>query len=641
MPTTVPETPLAQSRLTGHSSHRSDPAPPLPNILFPCRGPVQARLRGRLLDRFFHGVDLDADAINTGDAAAEAESPLAHDEAADLAPTDEEGAPETDLRSSTTSLPRPAPQRTYGGSRSHITSQSQPQLDAVTTAGITNNDTAPSSRPNSPTLVPEDLLRKERARVLVEKLRAELQVYGLDRPRPRRLFAETTQAPTSQPQARPPSRTSGNAPEVRTGGTRRVDPVSAARNDMLRFNEARAKEQATSFVQAVTRQSEHTARRPPTLSRRLDELLPDDEESLAQAEAYSKKKWPPLARDISGIERQVLIMAKIHLFAYALVQGIYQTRATLLRWAAAVHEATWEMELPTTPYVRPDDEQFEIMVNNIATLRGKVKERARPFTATAGGFQQSMNNQGTIHENLKRFSTLYPNNFHCKTYCPRRGHFENSEIGHCIAALLFHGPNSVGMLYPDYFRDMPLTVVAFTLAMWQFCIEEWSNGWHVNGDLGAGAMREKYEATLSSLKELRDIAPRRMERLQREWREYVEQYSGATFKSPEELEAEGAARPSEMRPDTPEPEDNAMGVDEMNEQLFETARQASLRERMLGLISRHGVRADDAAMDLDDDGEPEEQPDDRTRSRSPTPPPVELDENGRLTARSKGKGRAN
>lgn len=52
-----------------------------------------------------------------------------------------------------------------------------------------------------------------------------------------------------------------------------------------------------------------------------------------------------------------------------------------------------------------------------------------------------------------------------QSHSPRRDPFENPEIGHCIAFLFFHGPNSVGMMYPDYFMDMPLTVVAFALAM--------------------------------------------------------------------------------------------------------------------------------------------------------------------------------
>lgn len=133
--------------------------------------------------------------------------------------------------------------------------------------------------------------------------------------------------------------------------------------------------------------------------------------------------------------------------------------------------------------------------------------------------------------------TYYP----IKSYFPRKGHFESPDIGHCIAVALFDGPNSPGVMYPDYFLDMPLTVVAFCLAIvsdhpvlslhesvtdldsiqWMFCIEEWSNGFHQNGDLGMAAMREKYESMLAELKNLRDVAPRRMERLQNGWRDFV------------------------------------------------------------------------------------------------------------------------
>jgi hypothetical protein len=47
----------------------------------------------------------------------------------------------------------------------------------------------------------------------------------------------------------------------------------------------------------------------------------------------------------------------------------------------------------------------------------------------------------------------------------REGHYENVELMHCIAAVLFHGPSSVGVLYRDCFTDMHITTVAFILAL--------------------------------------------------------------------------------------------------------------------------------------------------------------------------------
>lgn len=54
------------------------------------------------------------------------------------------------------------------------------------------------------------------------------------------------------------------------------------------------------------------------------------------------------------------------------------------------------------------------MVNNIATLRGRVKERARAFVETDAGFRHTKNNRRVIEANRQKFNLLYPNTFHCK-----------------------------------------------------------------------------------------------------------------------------------------------------------------------------------------------------------------------------------
>lgn len=68
--------------------------------------------------------------------------------------------------------------------------------------------------------------------------------------------------------------------------------------------------------------------------------------------------------------RQVLVVMKIHLFVYGLVQGMYQTRATFIRWAASVYFATWQMELPSTPYQQPSHDILEI-VSSLYTIPGQ------------------------------------------------------------------------------------------------------------------------------------------------------------------------------------------------------------------------------------------------------------------------------
>ncbi|CAE6403487.1 unnamed protein product [Rhizoctonia solani] len=597
--------------------------PPVPHIIFPISGPVRSRLRD-IADKRNHNA-LIRHFKNAATKATRVSPPDSNctDNAQYEVP---EAAPDSTLRG----ISNP---HTYIGFRSHLSSGS---AAAPNNAGDANAANPPLSS-DPPTTSTAQLVQKERVRAAVARMHEELEVLA---PRRSRLFAPASQPPSSRSQHRPPPGGRGNAVGQLVGRSRRLDPISTAHMDMLDFNQAVAQGEATSFVESATRQSKRAAGCAPPPSRPADELLPDDEESLAHAEARAKSKWPrrprrirkskPVARDVSGIERQVLVMAKVHLFAYALYEGIYQTRATFMRWAAAEYEATWQMELPDRPYQPPDQNILEIMVNNIATLRGKAKERLREFTARVAGFKQTSRNPAVIQKNIALFNMLYPNSFHCKTSNPRAGDYEHEEIAHCIALILFYSQTAVGVLYPDYFQDMSLTVVAFCLAIWQFCIEEWANGVRQNGDLGMGAMREKYEAQLAGLKELRDIAPRRMQRLQDRWRDYAAEYSGAVL-VPEGTDSE-PARTSRMRPDTPEP-DNAISVEEMEARLLEHARQESIREN-LGRMAAQEL-AEGMGIDEDEDSHASAPP-----SRSPSPP-VEFNEYGVLTARSKGKRRDN
>ncbi|CAE6424554.1 unnamed protein product [Rhizoctonia solani] len=135
---------------------------------------------------------------------------------------------------------------------------------------------------------------------------------------------------------------------------------------------------------------------------------------------------------------------------------------------------------------------------------------------------------------------------------PCEGDYEHPELGHCVALVIFNGPNSVGVLYPDYFWDMPLTAIAFCLTMWQFCIKEWANSWHQNVDLGMAAMLDKYESQHAGLKELHEVAPRCMNWLQNEWKDYTIGFLGVVFVPGEGNVA--SMQNSRMCPNTPEPD---------------------------------------------------------------------------------------
>ncbi|QRV97814.1 hypothetical protein RhiJN_25833 [Ceratobasidium sp. AG-Ba] len=337
----------------------------------------------------------------------------------------------------------------------------------------------------------------------------------------------------SQPQSQSQSQRQQPQPQSRQPQPRsqhkqqrsRLDPVAAAKADLAAFNK-RYNDADVSHAEALQEGKQPTGGR--------------------------KKK--PLARNVHGHRRQVLTYAKLHLFAYILVEGAYQTRGVYIIWAARVHEATWLAMFPDLPYRAATADELEIMVNYIATLRGKVKEKIQAIVEIVYEFDGRVVTQDDIWANLDRFNEIHPNTFHCTSYRPRRGHYESEHITRCIAAALFQGPNSVGVLYPDYFEDMPLTVIAFILAMMQYCIEEWQTRYFVNGDLGAAKMLDKYESHLAGLKGLQAVAPRRTAKLQQGWANYAFDYCGASFVD-ERKNREEAVFHSEFRPDTPPLED--------------------------------------------------------------------------------------
>ncbi|KAG9092813.1 hypothetical protein FRC06_011781 [Ceratobasidium sp. 370] len=228
---------------------------------------------------------------------------------------------------------------------------------------------------------------------------------------------------------------------------------------------------------------------------------------------------------------------------------------------------------------------------------------------------------------------------------PHWGHYEHIDVAHCIAAAFFYGPNAIGVLFPDYSEDMPLTIVTFILAIMQFCIEEWSDGYFASRDLGTANMLDKYEAHLAGLKDLRKVAPRRLERLQEGWFEYATEYSGAWF-AHEKSGKDGVPR-EELCPDTPLP--SPPPRQSLSQESSQGPSHRGTSVCALAPISSRVTEEDDFyeipypnrgpnPFFIDDQHVPTPS---NVESRTPTPPPpAEYNKHGCQTARSKGQGRA-
>jgi hypothetical protein len=62
------------------------------------------------------------------------------------------------------------------------------------------------------------------------------------------------------------------------------------------------------------------------------------------------RKKKPLTWDFDGKWGQVLAVAKLQLFAYALAEAPYQTRETYLAWARLAFEFAWVDQFPKIPF---------------------------------------------------------------------------------------------------------------------------------------------------------------------------------------------------------------------------------------------------------------------------------------------------
>ncbi|KAG9084474.1 hypothetical protein FRC06_004070 [Ceratobasidium sp. 370] len=644
--TTIPETqPSLSHSQAGSSTHSGLPIPRLPMLLSP-RGPVHARLQAMLAKRLVDRIQADGEADEPDTSSPSQRAPVHEPDEGGDAPRPTQHDPVTPVR-------KGGNQATYGKARSHLPSEP----DSLATAAV------PPARPNSPTTSTTVLVEIERARTRLEaraavESRSRIPRHSSAAKPLQSRIAESLIGAATHPDPPPLAR------RPREKENRRLDPISAARADMVAFNDEVRQGNVESFVQSVTRQSKRPRNEhaggcgPIRRDRSRNDLLDDNEEELARVQAHAEGRAPmlgasrrrrrtrkkkPLARDFSGLKRQVLVLAKLHLFAFALAEGIYQTRLTFMQWAAEVHYVTWMMLLPKVPYEAATQEELEVMVNNVATLRGKVKDHMRPLVAHIHPFEPCVRTQQDIQDNLDIFHQVYPNSFHCTSYSPREGHYENPDIARCIAAAFFYSPSAVGVQFPDYFEEMPLTIIAFILAVWQFCLEEWSNGYYESRDLGASHMLDKFEAHLAGLKALRDIAPDRLDDLQTEWRDYTKSYSGASFiRTPR---GQAVTLRSELRPDTPRPDreqrrerantERGVDQDELDARLLHAARLASLEQLAIENDALDELNSRAGTPVTDDDPRPR-----TSHPRAPTPP-VEYNEQGRITARSKGKGRAN
>jgi hypothetical protein len=130
---------------------------------------------------------------------------------------------------------------TYCSHHSHI--RTKPKATAAKSTD-TEND---ADKLNSPHLTPSQLIQRAHAQAIAAKVQEVAEIAPCRRP----LLATGLHPPVSRSQPHPPPRT-GRAAVQHVGGTsHRLDPISAAHEDMVAFNQAVAQGEVTSFIESV------------------------------------------------------------------------------------------------------------------------------------------------------------------------------------------------------------------------------------------------------------------------------------------------------------------------------------------------------------------------------------------------------
>ncbi|CAE6431559.1 unnamed protein product [Rhizoctonia solani] len=406
----------------------------------------------------------------------------------------------------------------------------------------------------------------------------------------------------------------------------------------------------------------------PTPENRAELVLDNDEEQAAEAAVAQGRKpnhWrqKPSSRNMHGVSCLVLQLAKLHFWAYALAEGPYQTCAVFITWVRVLWRETWLMEAPGTPFCDITNKEIQVVIAGLVTKRGRAKEQLRSAIEFLLGFNWFAMTPEEVALNISAFQRHHLNLFHClEQELDRCGHYESKLMHHAFALALFYNEGAVGVVFSEYFEDLALATVAFILANIQFCLEEWSTGKHENRDLGTGQMLAKFESHLMAWNEFRRTAPRRARALTREWFEYGLHYSNAT--QPVEEQGLLPSQVAEFRADTPTAEEPNQSDRTLNEQVAYTQqiRELGLDEEFdegPGKESGEGLiqEVDEEMADLwtqewvdddeweqvqeDDEGmEGGESGDEENNAALTAEEPVEYNDDGRISARSKGKGPA-
>ncbi|KAG8713805.1 hypothetical protein FRC08_012779 [Ceratobasidium sp. 394] len=296
----------------------------------------------------------------------------------------------------------------------------------------------------------------------------------------------------------------------------------------------------------------HVSQSSPANTTASRASTPDDDQPTNSG-GQKKRKYSKKAKlsDFPGRIGEVASAVIPRFLAKVFAEGAYEDLEVSRSWALDAYRETWDLEAPEDEYEPPPKAVLTIIMRRASWLRTKVKERILAIVQYGFGFRNPAIQRCDIKYNKRVAEKLGPNVFHCKDLKPNTNQYEHPEFVRAIGAALFWGPESIGVVYHERFKPVPIPAVALVLTMMQVCIQEWALGQFKPQALEVDKQQIIYERHLLGLYEYERIAGGRLTRFRGNWFDEGLAYARANLEDDEAVQPYTQA--CHVRPDTPPP----------------------------------------------------------------------------------------
>ncbi|KAG8705735.1 hypothetical protein FRC08_001492 [Ceratobasidium sp. 394] len=244
----------------------------------------------------------------------------------------------------------------------------------------------------------------------------------------------------------------------------------------------------------------------------------------------------PVVAEKSGLGRYPGTRGKVAsraiplLLSTATRKGIYQEHDTNTKWARNAYRRAWKAFCPHIPYRECPLDLLQTIITRISNLRTEIKKRIRQVVRFLFKFALGLSEEA-LSANRQLVAQLGHNTFHCRRLGIDKDQYEHPVFVQAICEAYFWYPDTFLIRDTEHIdtlerEGLPLPAVAFVLTMMQECIEEWQTGRFRPRDLNVATQRSIFDAHLQGLIVYRRRAKKRLANFQVKWFEAGLEYAG-------------------------------------------------------------------------------------------------------------------